>query len=103
MPVIHCSCRYESYGLSVLFWPAVRYYIKKEAIEPRQPSGNAFSVMMSAQRQVSAQRLPPSIEQPCNKKDELQYVVGFLEEGAAMLDILGSCSWSGSLFCKDPH
>ena len=77
------------------FGPAVRYYIKKEEIEPRQPSGNAFSMMMSAQRQVSAQRLPPSIQQPRNKKEEL--------EGAAMLDILGSCSWSGNQFCKDPQ
>ena len=63
------------------FGPAVRYYIKKEEIEPRQPSGNAFSVMMSAQRQVSAQRLPPSIEQPRNKKDELyNTLLGFLKK-----------------------
>ena len=37
--------------------------------------------MMSAQRQVSAQQLPPSIEQPRNKKDELyNTLLGFLKK-----------------------
>ena len=54
------------------FGPTLRYYVRKEATEPtRQPSVNAFGMMMSAQRQLSAQRFPPSIEQPRNKKDEL--------------------------------
>ena len=67
------------------FGQALRFYLRKEESElkHRQPAVNAFSVMISAQRQLSARRLPQHIEQPWNKKDNLYNAVldrGFLKQ-----------------------
>ena len=62
------------------FGNTLKYYIKLEA--PHRPvAANAFTVLMSAQQQISTQRFLTPIENPRNKKEELNNVVlNFFEQ-----------------------
>ena len=63
-------------SLVTSFGKHIKFYVKKQ-LGSSNPPVNAFSIMMSAQRQM----LPPLISQPRNKKDDLHNaVIQFLEK-----------------------
>ena len=69
-------------SLVTSFGKHIKFYVKKQlgSSNPPPPAVNAFSIMMSSQRQM-CRMLPPLISQPRNKKDELHNaVIQFLEK-----------------------
>lgn len=84
-------------SLVASFGKYIKFYVNKEASLPPPPPLNAFSIMMSAQRQM-CRTLPPLIPQPRNKKEELHNaIIQLLEkDGLAYTSSEVDCGVAGT-------